>query len=150
MKHPTMEDQQSFCTFFLTDLYLGIEVLSVQEVIRYQSMTPVPLAPSAVRGLMNLRGQIVTAIDLRTRLGLPSPVGEATPMNVVVRTLDGPVSLLVDRIGDVMEINEAECEPPPDTLAPEIREIVDRVFKLEDRLLLTLNVDELLLPAATL
>ncbi len=138
-------EQQSYCTFFLGDLYLGIEVLSVQEVIRHQHMTDVPLAPRAVRGLMNLRGQIVTGIDLRAHLQLP-PRPECSPMNVVVRTDDGPVSLLVDKIGDVLEVDHQASEPPPETLQPQLRYVVDRVIKLEGQLLLALNIDKLLRP----
>src|SRR4051794_10190615 len=87
-----------FSTFSLAGLLLGVEVLQVQEVIRYQEMTRVPLAPAEVRGLINLRGQIVTAIDLRRRLGLPDRAEHEQPMNVVVRTSDGVISLLVDEI----------------------------------------------------
>ena len=93
-------------------------MLQVQEVIRYQAMTRVPLAPTVVSGLINLRGQIVTAIDLRRRLGLAGPADEGLhPMNVVVRTDDGAVSLLVDEIGDVVEVTDDAFEPPPETLA---------------------------------
>lgn len=81
-----MSLERQFCTFHLDSLFLGIEVLRVQEVIRAQPMTHVPLAPPAVKGLINLRGQIVTAIDLRDRFGLPPLPSEQAPMNVVVRT----------------------------------------------------------------
>ena len=143
-----MDPLQSYCTFHLDALYLGIDVLSVQEVIRDQQMTPVPLAPASIRGLMNLRGEIVTALDLRTELELPPNPNAAAPMNVVVRTSDGPVSLLVDRIGDVLELAPEDRETPPDTLAPAVRNIVEHVFKLEDRLLLTLDVNKLLAASA--
>ena len=145
-----MTNQESYCTFYLDQLYLGIKVLAVQEVIRHQQMTDVPLAPKSVRGLMNLRGQIVTGIDLRTQLNLtPRPESE-TPMNVVVRTDDGPISLLVDKIGDVMQVTPRDAEKPPETLTPEIRKIVDHVYKLDDKLLLTLDVDKLLSPATSI
>jgi len=150
----TMPTSRSFCTFHLENLYLGVEVLSVQEVIRFQKMTRIPLAPPKVRGLMNLRGQIVTAIDLRQQLELSELPDGATPMNVVVRTPDGPVSLLVDRISDVIDVEEGQLEPPPETLSPTIRNIVDGIYKLDNRLLLTLNIERLLhtsepLPVAT-
>jgi purine-binding chemotaxis protein CheW len=86
-----MSVRQQLCTFFLDDLYFGVEVQKVQEVIRYQEMTRVPLAQPVVRGLINLRGQIVTAIDMRRRLGLPALSADRLPMNVVIRTDDGPV-----------------------------------------------------------
>jgi purine-binding chemotaxis protein CheW len=139
-----MSSSHQFCTFFLGDLTFGIEVQAIQEVIRYQEMTPVPLAPATVRGLINLRGQIVTAIDLRTRLDMPERAAGVLPMNVVVRTADGAVSLLVDEIGDVVEVDPGLYEPPPETLAGTAREVVTGVYKLQDRLLLVLDM-----PAAT-
>ena len=134
-----MSETKQFCTFYLGNLIFGIEVLQIQEVIRYQEMTSVPLAPAMVRGLINLRGQIVTAIDLRSRLAMePLPEGRL-PMNVVVRTEDGAVSLLVDEIGDVIEIDGDHFEVPPETLHGVARELVDGVYKLKERLLLLLN-----------
>src|SRR5689334_4415650 len=106
---------RQFCTFYVDGLFLGIDVQQIQEVIRYQAMTRVPLAAAAISGLINLRGQIVTAIDLRCRLGLALRKPEETPMNVVVRDGDNAVSLLVDRIGDVLEVDEDLFEPPPST-----------------------------------
>src|ERR1043165_1717300 len=114
-----MSDDRQFCTFFVDGLYFGVEVLKVQEVIRYQEMTPVPLAPPVVRGLINLRGQIVAAIDLRRRLGLTERPKDSLPMNVVVRTADGAASLLVDDIGDVLNVDASSYEAPPQTLGGE-------------------------------
>jgi purine-binding chemotaxis protein CheW len=135
---------RQFCTFSLGELFFGIEVLKVQEVIRAQAMTRVPLAPRAIRGLINLRGQIVTAIDLRERLGLPALAEGQDSMNVVVRTDEGPVSLLVDEIGDVLEADAAEYEDPPATLAAQSRELIRGVYKLPERLLLVLDTDKAL------
>lgn len=132
---------KQFATFMLDQYYFGVEVLTVQEVIRYQDMTRVPLAPSVVQGLINLRGQIVTAIDLRRRLELPVRTDGEQPMNVVVRTSDGVVSLLVDEIGDVVETSAADFEPAPDTINGAARELVTGVYKLKDRLLLALDVE---------
>ncbi len=137
-----MSMEQQFCTFHLDRLYFGIEVLQVQEVIRSQIMTRVPLATRSVRGLINLRGQIVTAIDLRTRLGL-APFGEGQqPMNVVIRTEDGAVSLLVDEIGDVLDVEEVDYEDPPETLPASARELIRGVYKLQGRLLLVLDTEK--------
>ena len=83
---------KQFCTFFVDNLFFGVEVLKVQEVIRYQEMTPVPLSPTMIQGLINLRGQIVTAIDLRCRLELSPRDAEQLPLNVVVRSDDGAVN----------------------------------------------------------
>jgi purine-binding chemotaxis protein CheW len=139
-----MSEDRQYCTFHLHDLFLGIEVLTVQEVIREQPTTPVPLAHAAISGLINLRGQIVEAIDLRTRLGLPPRAAGESPMNVIVRTDDGPVSLLADVIGDVVSVDEASFEPPPETLAASARELISGVYKLPDRLLLVLDTARVL------
>lgn len=133
-----------YSTFFVAGLFFGIEVLEVQEVLRYQEMTPVPLAPHVIEGLINLRGQIVTAIDMRRRLKLaPRPPGE-TPMNMVVRSEDGAVSLLVDEIGDVITAPRDSFEPPPETMRSEQREVIDGVCKLDGTLLLVLNIRQTL------
>jgi purine-binding chemotaxis protein CheW len=139
-----MAARSQFSTFFLDRLFFGVEVEKVQEVIRYQAMTRVPLAPPVVRGLINLRGQIVTALDLRRRLDLPERPPEALPMNVVVRTDDGVLSLLVDEIGDVLEVDQSAFERPPDTLQGSVRELILGAFKLKDRLLLTLDLEKVI------
>ena len=131
------------CTFALADGLYAIPVDDVQEVIRNQELTPVPLAHTAVVGLINLRGQIVTAIDLRRRMNLsPRPDDAAAPMNVVVRTADGPKAILVDDIGDVIEVTDDTFEPPPDTLTDALRGVVLGVYKLRDQLLLALDTEQ--------
>ena len=130
---------QQFCTFTLDGFLFGVEVSSVQEVIRFQEMTEVPLAHRVVRGLINLRGQIVTALDLRRRLELTErPEGEH-PMNIVVRTEDGAVSFLVDDIGDVVEVDGSNFERPPETLRGVARSLIIGAHKLDHRLLLVLD-----------
>jgi purine-binding chemotaxis protein CheW len=131
--------QQQFCTFYIQSLLFGVEVETVQEVIRHLEMTGVPLAPEVVAGLINLRGQIVTAIDLRRRLGVADRRDGELPMNVVVRTGDGAVSLLVDEIGDVVEVEEKDFEKAPDTLSSTSRELIRGVYKLKKELLLVLD-----------
>jgi len=128
-----------FCTFHVDNLFLGIDVQQVQEVIRYQEMTRVPLASPALSGLINLRGQIVTALDLRCRLKLPLRSPDELPMNVVVRDGESAVSLLVDRIGDVAEVDDALFEPPPATVCASVRGLIRGAYKLPDRLLLVLD-----------
>jgi purine-binding chemotaxis protein CheW len=131
--------QQQFCTFYIQGLLFGVEVETVQEVIQHQEMTGVPLASKVVAGLINLRGQIVTAIDLRRRLGVRDRPADELPMNVVVRTADGAVSLLVDEIGDVVEVEQRDFEEAPDTLASTSRELIRGVYKLKKELLLVLD-----------
>ena len=139
-----MTGTQQYCTFYVDGRYFGLDVRKVQEVIRYQEMTRVPLAPSVVRGLVNLRGQIVTAIDLRRRLELSDRPADQLPVNVVVPTDDGPISLLVDEIGDVLDVEDKLVEPAPDTLVGTARELICGVCKLTDRLMLLLDIDKAL------
>ncbi|MBL4845089.1 MAG: chemotaxis protein CheW [Planctomycetes bacterium] len=140
MSEDTSERQ--LCTFALDDLYLALPVADVQEVLRAQALTRIPLAPTAVRGLINLRGQIVTALDLRTILGMKAgPPGQA-PMNLVLRG-EG-FSLLVDDIGDVVGVVDAAGEDPPATLREDLRSVCSAVFKLEHRLLVELDASGLI------
>ncbi len=136
-----MADGRRLCTFVVDGRSFGLAVERVQEVIRFQPMTRVPLAPPVVRGLINLRGRIVTAIDLRRQLGLEERPADALPVNVVLRADDALVSLLVDEIGDVIEAAEDAIERPPETLDGPARELVQGVCKLPDRLLLVLDAD---------
>ncbi|HEX8913085.1 MAG TPA: chemotaxis protein CheW [Humisphaera sp.] len=139
-----MSDAQQYCSFMVGDLFLGVDVRRVQEVLRHQPMTGVPLAPPDLRGLINLRGQIVPAIDLRRRLGLDPAAAGAAPMNVVVRDADGPASLLVDEIGDVVSPDPASLEDAPPTLRGPVRELVAGVYKLDGRLMLVLDTERAL------
>ena len=127
------------CTFMVDKLHLGVDVAHVQEVLRGQDMTEVPLAHPAVRGLINLRGQIVTALDMRRRLQIPPPVSDETPMNVIVQSAGSVVSLLVDSIGDVEDVSEDSLEPAPETLDEETRGVVTWVCKLKKGLLLIVD-----------
>jgi purine-binding chemotaxis protein CheW len=136
-----MANPSQFCTFYLDKLLFGVELQRVQEVIRSLEMTKVPLAPEVVSGLINLRGQIVTAVDLRRRLELPPRPPGPPAMNVVVRTEDGAVSLLVDEIGDVVEVGETSFEPPPATLRSSVRTMISGVHKLDSRLMHVLDTE---------
>jgi purine-binding chemotaxis protein CheW len=137
-----MEQTSQFCTFYLDKLLFGVELKGVQEVIRSLEMTKVPLAPDVVSGLINLRGQIVTAVNLRRRLELePAPAGTLA-MNVVVRSADGAVSLLVDEIGDVVEVEESSFEAPPETLRGSVRTMILGVHKLDERLMHVLDIEK--------
>ncbi|MDD5348812.1 MAG: chemotaxis protein CheW [Chthoniobacteraceae bacterium] len=135
---------RQFCVFLLDGQLFGVEVSLVQEVVRHQAMTRVPLAPPVIGGLINLRGQLVTAIDVRRLLNLaPLPEGRL-PMNVVLHTTDGSVSLLVDDIDNVIEVDDSAFEEPPDTVHGRTRDLIQGVYKLEDRLLLVLNTEAVL------
>jgi purine-binding chemotaxis protein CheW len=142
-------EARQVCTFLVGGLYYGIDVRGVQEVIRFQDMTRVPLAPGHVRGLINLRGQIVTAIDMRARLCLAERRADELPMNVVVRGEEGGVSLLVDEIGDVVDVSNEAFEAPPETVPATSRAVLRGVFKMQGRLLLELDTDRLVNGCAT-
>lgn len=134
-----MRSPRQLCTFRLGDLSFGMVIGSIQEVIGHREMTRVPAASPVVRGLMNLRGQIVMAIDLRYRLGLAPQPPEAESINVVMRSEDRPVSLLVDEMGDILDLAGEAMEPPPETLPGEIRGLIIGIYNLPDRLLLVLD-----------
>lgn len=136
-----MAEKARFSTFYLDRLFFGIEVEKVEEVLRCQDITHVPLAPSVVRGLINLRGQIVTAIDLRRRLGMSERPEGQNPLNVVVRSGDQVVSFLVDEIGDVVEVGKETFEQPPQTLDAEARALIRGVHKLDKRLMLIMDAE---------
>ena len=142
LKPEVAQNSGQLSTFFVADLFFGVDVLRVHEVLRFQQMTHVPQAPDVIEGLINLRGQIVTAIDLRRRLKLPPRTGDQTPTNMVIRTDDGAVSLLVDEIGDVLDVDAATYERPPENLEPAAGEIIHGVYKLKDRLLLVLDAEK--------
>ncbi|MGH7751997.1 MAG: chemotaxis protein CheW [Gemmatimonadales bacterium] len=133
-----------YTTFYLDKLFFGVETVKVQEVLKCQPTTPVALAPAVVSGLINLRGQIVTSIDLRRRLGLAERPPGQLPLNVVVRGEDGAVSLLVDEIGDVIDVNPELHEPPPENTPEIVRATLHGVYQLPDRLLLALATERLL------
>ncbi len=132
-----------FCTFHLDEFLFGVKVEEVQEIIRQQAVTPVPLADRVVNGLINLRGQIVLAVDLRLRLEM-APRTASGHMNVIVKTADGPVSLLVDRIGDVVDVSENDFEAPPQILKGISRTLINGTFKLSDKLLMSLDMAQVL------
>lgn len=131
------------CTFHVGELLLGVDVGIVQEVLGEQPMTPVPLADPSVRGLLNLRGQIVTAIDARRRLGLRARRGDHSMTNVVIRTAHEPMSLVVDTEGEVVDVADSDIEPLPENVDETIRTFVTGSCKLEQSLLLMLDAERL-------
>ena len=130
-----------YCTFWADGLHFGIAVRDVQEVLRYQEMSAAPRAPESVLGLINLRGQIVTAIGLRHRLGLSTRAADVMPMNVVLRSRNEVVSLLVDDIGEVIDTAGAPIEPVPSTLPAAVRDVLTGVIALPAAILLVLDGD---------
>ena len=141
MSQTRAQTPRRMATFSLGMFHFAVDVLDVQEVVRFQNPTRVPLAAADIEGLINLRGQIVAAIDLRRRLGLGARDPKASPMNVIVRRGSDVLSLVVDEVGDVVEVREEDFEDPPVTLAGDIREALTGVYKLARGLLLVLDVE---------
>ncbi|MEM7569784.1 MAG: chemotaxis protein CheW [Pseudomonadota bacterium] len=137
---------QEFVTLRLDGQLLGIPVLQVHDVLKAQNMTPVPIAPNWIAGLINLRGRIVTCIDLRARLGLPPATEEddVTGMSVVVEQNGEPYSLLIDRVGDVLKLPLDDYERNPVTLESTWAEVSAGVYRLDGELLVILDVERLL------
>lgn len=133
--------KQQLCTFYLGDLYLGVEVTDVLEVLLSTELTAVPLAPACVSGLMNLRGQIVSALDLRKRLGLPDAPETQRCVNIVLNRDDGAVSMLVDDVGDVIKVPRSSFEATPPTVRENVRDVLHGVYKTDDALLLVIDSD---------
>jgi purine-binding chemotaxis protein CheW len=137
--------KQEFVTIRLDGQLLGIPVLAVHDVIKLAKITPVPLASAWVAGVLNLRGRIVTAIDLRKRLGLPSraATGKAV-MSVVAEHKGEPYALMIDSVGEVLSLEAGAYERNPVTLDPRWRSVSDGIYRLESELMVVLNVDALL------
>lgn len=135
-------ETSQFTTFFVDNDFFGIEVMKVQEVAGSPSVFPVPLAPGFVRGLVNLRGQIATALGLREIFSKEQ--GESESQMSVVCKIDGClISLIVDSIGDVVEIEKSRFEPTPDTIPAEVRRFIKGIYKTNDRYLSVLDLDAL-------
>jgi len=139
-----LDYHNQFVSFSVNGQLLGVPVNSVQEVLNPQSITRTPKAKSEIAGLLNLRGQIVTAIDLRKRLKLPALTGDLQSMNVVVRFNDESYSLLVDEVGEVINVSGETLQPPPRNLDAHWKLITSGVYRLEHRLIVIVNVLNLL------
>lgn len=135
---------QDFVTVLLDGQQVGIPVLEVHDVLNPQKITIVPRGPDWVAGVLNLRGRIVTAIDLRCRLGLPPLEEGKSSMSVVVEHNEEPYSLQIDKVGEVLSIEDQLFEKNPVTLDPRWREVSVGIYRLKDQLLPILDVDRLL------
>src|SRR5690606_30428791 len=137
-------DTEDFVTFTIADQLFGIPVLKVQDVLSAHNITRIPLAPPEVAGSLNLRGRIVTALDVRLRLGL-APRAEGEPaMSVVVDHRGESYSLLVDQVGEVLSLKSSDYERNPPTLDARWREFSDGIYRLNGQLLVVIHVAQLL------
>lgn len=138
-----MENIQ-LCTFYINDHLFGIEVDRIQEVIKNHQLTPVPISPSFVGGLINLRGQIVMAIDLKDKMNLPKTLEYTSQMNIVLRHDDSLISLLVDSVGDVISVSPDQIESEQHHLPQEISQLITGICKTENTLLMVLDPEQLI------
>lgn len=143
-EHKAKSEMVQLATFFLGGELFGIDALHVQEILSYQEITTVPLAPEYVRGLINLRGQIVTVIDLRRRLGFDHRENETAGMNLIVMSDEGPMSLLVDQIGNVLDLHADRLKAPPGTIRGVAVHYIHAVCQLEEELLIMLDLNSIL------
>ena len=139
-----MEGSRDYVTMTIADQLFGIPVLAVQDVLGPQRITRIPLSPPEVAGALNLRGRIVTAIDVRRRLGLPPRSAENPGMSVVVDHKGELYSLIVDAVGEVMSLPSDSYERNPSTLDPRWREVSGGIYRLQGKLLVVLEVANLL------
>ncbi len=143
-----VQQQQSdtiqFSTFRVADELFGVDALQVQEILQYQEITPVPLAPDYVKGLINLRGQIVTVLDLRSRLGFEPLHDETTGTNLIINAHEGQMSVFVDEIGNVLDIQTDRLQPAPGTVGGVAAHYIQAVCQLENDLLIILDLKSIL------
>lgn len=134
--------KKQFTTFYVGDEVFAIEVMKIQEVTGRPTVVNVPLSPSYVRGLVNLRGQIATAVDMKKILASHrQDTNVDDEMSVICKINDSLVSLIVDKIGDVIEVSEESYEETPSTVSPELRDVVEGIYKYDDLLVSIINLD---------
>jgi purine-binding chemotaxis protein CheW len=139
-----MASSRRYATFYLNSIFFGIQVEKVQEFLEYVEITPVPLSLPVLPGIINLRGQILTTIDLKARMNLEAGEFGGTPMMMVIRTSEGPMNLLVDKIGGVVDVDPELLEKPTETLKAGVRAVTSHVCKLEKQLLLVLDTEKII------
>lgn len=135
-----LDYENQYVSFWIDRQLLGVPVNAVQEVLNPQTIARTPRARPEIAGLLNLRGQIVTAVNLRRRLGLEDRDSSQLPMNVVIRQAGESFSLLVDEVGDVINVAGERLEPVPHTLDAHWKRLTRGVFRLEQRLFVILDV----------
>lgn len=137
-------EEMEIATFYMGDILMGVDIQKVQEINRHVDITPVPQAPACVRGVINLRGDVVTVLDLRTVLELePAEITDQS-RNMIAKAGDEQIGLLVDRIADVVKVTRNEIEPPPANVSGIDGRFFDGVYKMESELLIILNAEEVL------
>lgn len=144
IERPEASNARELLTIVIGDQIFGIPILQVQDVLGAQKVTRVPLAPKAIAGSLNLRGRIVTAIDMRACLGMEPREAANKGMSVVVENQGELFSLMIDRVGDVMNLPYSSYEKNPATLNAQWRSMCQGIYRLKDKLLVVIDVPRLL------
>ncbi|HKP98364.1 MAG TPA: chemotaxis protein CheW [Fibrobacteria bacterium] len=132
-----------FCTFYLGEKTYGLEILSIQEIVRHLEITPVPNSPPFVAGLANLRGQIVVAVDLRNLFGMPRLPRSQDSINIILSSEEESLSLLADRAGEVIDFGDEAMVPPLSHQVGQTSDLIKGVFKLKDTLLNVIDTESI-------
>ncbi len=137
-------ETEEFVTFTIAGQLFGIPVLQIQDVLSSYQITPIPLAPPEIKGSLNLRGRVVTAVDVRLRLGLSARPREAESMSIVAENEGELYSLMVDSVGEVLALSQSAYERNLPTLDAKFRAFSDGIYRLDKELLVVLDVNRLL------
>ncbi len=139
-----MSSTADYVTMIVDNQLFGVPVLEVHDVFVPSKLAHVPMAPPEVAGVLNLRGRIVTAIDLRLRLGYAPRDPGVQAMAVVIEYHGEPYSLLVDAVGEVLSLEETSFERNPSNLDPKIRDVSEGIFRLDEKLMVVLQLDKVI------
>jgi purine-binding chemotaxis protein CheW len=146
--HPSTTAELQFATFYVGHMLLGVDIRVVQEINRQSEITQVPHAPAYVRGVINLRGDVATVVDLRTILGLPTSEASRQSRNLIVHHQGEAIGLLVDRISDILTIREDEISPPPTNVDGVDGRLMSGVCALDSEIVVLLDIDQVLYDGA--
>ncbi len=138
------DDDLQIVTFRVGEEEFSVSILKVQEIIRMSEITKVPRSPEFVEGVINLRGKVIPVIDLRKRFGLPTAERTSDTRTIVVDCEGKVVGLIVDSVTEVLRLSQSTVEPPPDIVGGVDSEYISGVGKLEDRLVILLDIDKVL------
>ena len=137
-----------FATFYVSHMLLGVDIRVVQEINRQSEITQVPHAPEYVRGVINLRGEVATVVDLRKILGLPQSNASRQTRNLIVHHQREAIGLLVDRISDILTLREDEIDSPPTNVDGVDGRLMSGVYTLDSDIVVLLDIDEVLADTA--
>lgn len=144
MSENTQHTLHEYVTALIGGQLFGVPILRVQDVFAPERLTKVPLAPAEIAGVLNLRGRIVTLVDMRRRLALEYGADQSQTMAIGVESRGESYGLLIDSIGEVLKLDDLACEPNPSNLDPRLASVSTGIYRLEGQLLMVLDVDRVL------